>query len=95
MSKRGFFPTHHLPSALPHPSPPNQRPRPNRVSQQQVPACATWGMPGPGPSGTLEDSLAASTSLLVAPRWEGHSPPHSAWEAGLGMHTQGEAGEWS
>lgn len=41
--------------------PPIHRPRLHRVSQQQAPACASWGTPGPGPSGALEGHRTAST----------------------------------
>lgn len=92
MSKRGLLATHHLPSALTRPYPPTHRPRPNWVSQQQAPACATWGMPGPGPSGTQEDSHAASTPPPQPPTeslTDTVTPLLTcSWEAGLGAPPQ-------
>lgn len=54
------------------------------MSQQQVPACATWSKPGPGPSGALEDSHVAST-LSWKPGRHSHSSPHMH----LGGKTEG------
>lgn len=75
MSKRGFLATPHLPFALQHPHPPTHGPRLSQESQQQASACATWGMPGLGPSGALEDSHAASTPPLEA--WQTLPLPYS------------------
>lgn len=64
------------------------------MRQQQASACATWGMPGLGPSGTQEDSHAASTP--PTPRWKPgrhfHNPPHMCLGGRAGSPSSGGAG---